>query len=134
MPTKMIAGKIVQVNEEGYMTNPAEWNKEIAVEIAKEEGLVELTPDHWKVIDYARRSAVVEWCRSHLAHHHLQCRCDHQGAFHPLPQGSRQESRPYRRSRQARRLCVKYACFTCRGTISCMRRHDRAPTKYNYPS
>ncbi len=59
MPTKMIAGKNVQVNEEGYMTNPAEWNKEIAVEIAKEEGLLELTPDHWKVIDYARRSAVV---------------------------------------------------------------------------
>ena len=44
MPTKMIAGKTVQVNEEGYMTNPAEWTKDIAVEMAKEEGLVELTP------------------------------------------------------------------------------------------
>jgi TusE/DsrC/DsvC family sulfur relay protein len=58
MLTKMIAGKTVQVNEEGYMTNPAEWTKEIAVEMAKEEGLVDLTPAHWKVIDYARQSAV----------------------------------------------------------------------------
>ena len=57
MPTQMIAGKNVQVNEEGYMTNPAEWTKEIAVELAKEEGLVELSPAHWKVIDFARQKA-----------------------------------------------------------------------------
>ena len=52
MSTRMIAGKNVQVNDEGYMTNPAEWTKEIAVELAKDEGLAELTPAHWKVIDY----------------------------------------------------------------------------------
>jgi TusE/DsrC/DsvC family sulfur relay protein len=57
MPTQMIAGKNVQVNEEGYMTNPAEWTKEIAVELAKVEGLVELSPAHWKVIDFARQKA-----------------------------------------------------------------------------
>jgi TusE/DsrC/DsvC family sulfur relay protein len=57
MPTRMIAGKDVQVNEEGYMTNPADWTKEIAVELGKEEGLAELTPAHWKVIDYARQKA-----------------------------------------------------------------------------
>jgi tRNA 2-thiouridine synthesizing protein E len=47
----------VQVNEEGFMTNPAEWTKEIAVELAKEEGMVELSSDHWKVIDFARQKA-----------------------------------------------------------------------------
>jgi tRNA 2-thiouridine synthesizing protein E len=57
MSTKTIAGKTVQVNEEGFMTNPAEWNKEIAVEMAREEGIAELTPAHWKVIDFARQSA-----------------------------------------------------------------------------
>lgn len=56
MSTRVIAGKNVQVNEEGFMTNPAEWTKEIAVEMAKEESL-ELTPAHWKVIDYARQKA-----------------------------------------------------------------------------
>lgn len=57
MPTKMIAGKNVQVNDEGFMTNPAEWTKDIAFELAKEEGL-QLTDAHWKVIDFARHKAV----------------------------------------------------------------------------
>jgi dissimilatory sulfite reductase related protein len=57
MATKTIAGKTVQVNEEGFMTNPAEWDKSIAVELAKEEGINELTPTHWKVIDYCRQTA-----------------------------------------------------------------------------
>jgi dissimilatory sulfite reductase related protein len=55
MATRTIAGKTVQVNEEGFMTNPAEWTKEIAVEIAKEEGLPELTDAHWKVIEFCRK-------------------------------------------------------------------------------
>jgi len=57
MATRMIAGKNVEVNEEGFMTNPTQWTKEIAVEVAKEEGIAELTPAHWKVIDYARLKA-----------------------------------------------------------------------------
>jgi TusE/DsrC/DsvC family sulfur relay protein len=57
MATRTIAGKTVQVNEEGYMTNPAEWTKEIAVEIAKEEGIPELGEAHWKIIDFCRQNA-----------------------------------------------------------------------------
>ena len=57
MATKTIAGKTVQVNEEGFMTNPAEWNKDLAVDLAKEEGIVELTPAHWKIIDFCRQAA-----------------------------------------------------------------------------
>ena len=57
MATRTICGAIVDVNEEGYMTNPSQWNKDIAVEIAKEEGIGELTPAHWKVIEYCRQSA-----------------------------------------------------------------------------
>lgn len=57
MATKTIAGKEVQINDEGYMTNPAEWTKEIAIEIAKEEGIPELTEAHWKVIDFSRAAA-----------------------------------------------------------------------------
>jgi tRNA 2-thiouridine synthesizing protein E len=57
MATRTIAGKEVQVNEEGFLTDPGEWNKGIAVEIAKEEGIAELTPEHWKIIEYCRQSA-----------------------------------------------------------------------------
>lgn len=57
MATREIAGKVVQVNDEGFMTNPAEWNKEIAVAIAGEEGLGELGEAHWRVIDFCREAA-----------------------------------------------------------------------------
>lgn len=57
MPTKTIAGKTVAVNDEGFMTNPAEWTNDIAVEIAKEEGIADLTPAHWKVIEFCRQDA-----------------------------------------------------------------------------
>ena len=57
MATRVIAGKTVQVNDEGFLSVPAEWTKEIGVEIAKEEGIAELTPAHWKVIDFGRESA-----------------------------------------------------------------------------
>jgi tRNA 2-thiouridine synthesizing protein E len=54
MSTKEIAGKTVDVNEEGFLTNPNEWDKDIAAAIAVEEGIPELTADHWQVIDYCR--------------------------------------------------------------------------------
>ena len=57
MTTREIAGKTVEVNEEGFLTNPAEWTKEIASELAKEEGIEELTDAHWTVIDFCRKSA-----------------------------------------------------------------------------
>lgn len=58
MATRVIAGKEVQVNDEGFMTDPSEWNKDIATAIAAEEGIPELTPDHWKVIEWSRQVAV----------------------------------------------------------------------------
>jgi tRNA 2-thiouridine synthesizing protein E len=54
MATRTIAGATVQVNDEGFMTTPSEWNKDIATEIAREEGIANLTDVHWKVIDYCR--------------------------------------------------------------------------------
>ncbi|MDR3573105.1 MAG: TusE/DsrC/DsvC family sulfur relay protein [Anaerolineaceae bacterium] len=58
MATKTIAGKTVQVNEEGFMTNPNEWTKDMAAELAVEEGIGELTPAHWKVIEFCRQSGM----------------------------------------------------------------------------
>ena len=57
MATRTIAGKTVQVNDEGFMTEPKEWTKEIAVEVAKEEGIADLSPSHWKVIEFCRQDA-----------------------------------------------------------------------------
>jgi TusE/DsrC/DsvC family sulfur relay protein len=57
MATRTIAGTEVQINDEGFMTDPAEWSKEIALELAREEGLETLTEGHWKVIEFCRQTA-----------------------------------------------------------------------------
>lgn len=47
----------IELNEEGFMVNPSDWSKDIAVEIAKSEGIDALTADHWKIIDFCRERA-----------------------------------------------------------------------------
>lgn len=47
----------IERNEEGFLVNPADWNKEIAVEIATSEGITELTEAHWKIIEFSRTNA-----------------------------------------------------------------------------
>ncbi|OYU95898.1 MAG: sulfur relay protein DsrC [Bacteroidetes bacterium B1(2017)] len=51
---KMIAGKTVAVNEEGYLTDFNQWDKTIGEEIAKEYN-IELKPRHWEVISYLQQ-------------------------------------------------------------------------------
>ena len=50
---KTIAGKVINVNEEGYLLNMDEWNEDIAKEMAKEEGL-ELGNRHFELLNYLR--------------------------------------------------------------------------------
>lgn len=57
MAQKNIAGVSVDVNEEGYLTDSSQWNKEIASGIAKEEGISKLEDAHWKVIEFLRKDA-----------------------------------------------------------------------------
>ena len=45
MSTKELAGKTVQVNDEGFMTDPSEWDKDVAAAIATEEGIADLTDE-----------------------------------------------------------------------------------------
>lgn len=47
----MVAGKPVQMNEEGFMINLSEWTKEIGEAIAAEHN-ISLTPTHWQVVEY----------------------------------------------------------------------------------
>ncbi len=54
MSTATYAGTTVDVNEEGFFTDPTQWTKEMAVEMAAAEGIDELTPRHWTVIEFMR--------------------------------------------------------------------------------
>ncbi len=53
MATKNYAGVNVEVSEDGYLQDPSQWNKDIAAEIAQEEG-IELTDKHFEVFDFLR--------------------------------------------------------------------------------
>mgnify|MGYP002338707429 FL=1 len=53
MPQVGIAGETIDVNEEGYLTDPEQWTPDVAREIAQVEGL-ELTDKHWEVLEYLR--------------------------------------------------------------------------------
>lgn len=46
-------GKSIETTETGFLTNLEDWDKGLAEIIAKDEG-IELTQDHWDVIDYLR--------------------------------------------------------------------------------
>lgn len=52
--TATFAGYEVEVDHEGYMQRPEQWNKEIAQDVANDVGLGTLTDRHWKVIEFMR--------------------------------------------------------------------------------
>jgi tRNA 2-thiouridine synthesizing protein E len=54
MPTLEWKEVKIEVDEDGFIANPEEWNVQIALALASTEGIAELTEDHWKVINYLR--------------------------------------------------------------------------------
>jgi dissimilatory sulfite reductase related protein len=54
MTTATIAGVEVSVNDEGFLEDATQWNRDIATEIARNEGIADLTPQHWQVIEFMR--------------------------------------------------------------------------------
>ncbi len=54
MTTTVLAGTPVELNDEGFLVDPAAWNREIAQELARQNG-IELTDRHWEVIEFCRK-------------------------------------------------------------------------------
>ena len=54
MPTKTVAGTTVEVNDEGFFTDPDQWTEAMAPELAAAEGIDELTDQHWTVLRFMR--------------------------------------------------------------------------------
>jgi TusE/DsrC/DsvC family sulfur relay protein len=48
---KEIAGKMIKVNDEGYLTDFSQWTREVGEAIAAENNIV-MSPRHWEVITY----------------------------------------------------------------------------------
>jgi tRNA 2-thiouridine synthesizing protein E len=54
MTVTTIAGTEVDINDEGFLTDPQQWNEQVAAELAKVEGIDPLTDQHWTVIRFMR--------------------------------------------------------------------------------
>jgi tRNA 2-thiouridine synthesizing protein E len=44
----------VEVDDDGFLVDPAQWDETVALALASTEGLDELTEDHWKLMTYIR--------------------------------------------------------------------------------
>jgi TusE/DsrC/DsvC family sulfur relay protein len=53
MPVTTIGGRQVHVNEEGFLTDPAEWDEALGQALAAQIG-IELGNEHWKAIHFLR--------------------------------------------------------------------------------
>ena len=54
MPTTTYAGTEVSVNDEGFFEDPDQWTRAMAPEIARREGIDELSDRHWRVLEFMR--------------------------------------------------------------------------------
>ena len=53
MGSTMVDGRSITVDEEGFMTDPSEWDEALGTALAAAIG-VEMTDDHWKVVRFLR--------------------------------------------------------------------------------
>jgi TusE/DsrC/DsvC family sulfur relay protein len=54
MPTLTLTGVDVDVDDEGFFTDPAQWTEAMAPELAAAEDIDELTDRHWEVLRFMR--------------------------------------------------------------------------------
>ena len=54
MPTFTHGEVSSEVDEDGFMAQPENWNETVAAALASTEGVEDLTEEHWKVVNYLR--------------------------------------------------------------------------------
>ena len=54
METVTVAGKPIELDSDGHLARREDWNEAVARELATQEGIPELTPQHWAVINFMR--------------------------------------------------------------------------------
>ncbi|MBE3586774.1 MULTISPECIES: TusE/DsrC/DsvC family sulfur relay protein [Desulfofundulus] len=54
MPSINVNGVEIEQDEDGFIVDPNLWNEDVAKALAAQEGISELTDEHWKVVNYLR--------------------------------------------------------------------------------
>ena len=49
-----LGGKNLEIDEDGFIQDPGQWDKAVAADLAKTEAVDNLTEDHWKVVNFLR--------------------------------------------------------------------------------
>ena len=95
-----IAGQEVDLNDEGFMTDPDQWNEEIGAVLAGNIG-IDMTDEHWAVIRWLREdykekgeTATTRRCRPSAA--------SPQAAVRAVPQEARAQDGLHRRPSPSR--------------------------------
>jgi len=50
-----VGDKEIQFDPDGFMIDPQLWNDEVAKAIAGDEGIDDMTEDHWKIVNFIRK-------------------------------------------------------------------------------
>ena len=54
MTMTLVANRTVDVDAEGFLTDPTQWDEELAEQIARDAGIPGLTERHWLVVRFMR--------------------------------------------------------------------------------
>jgi len=56
MATIEIEGKILEVDGDGFLSNPEIWNEALAAAIARHDGIPEMNEKHWAIVKIIRNN------------------------------------------------------------------------------
>jgi dissimilatory sulfite reductase related protein len=54
MPSLNHGAISIEVDDDGFLLNPEQWDEQVALALATTEGLDALTEDHWSIMNYIR--------------------------------------------------------------------------------
>ncbi len=53
--TTVLLGKELALDADGHLANRSDWSPELAAELARGEGIAQLTDAHWQVMNFMRK-------------------------------------------------------------------------------
>ena len=54
MPDFKVGDMTLEIDEDGFIQEPAKWDENVAAALALTEGVTDLTEAHWKLVKYLR--------------------------------------------------------------------------------
>ena len=49
-----LGGKMLEIDEDGFIQDPNEWDEEVAKSLALTEAVADMTDEHWHLVRYVR--------------------------------------------------------------------------------